>query len=78
MPGGGAPVRDRNGKVIAHAPRTLIKDRTGGKLRIRSNRVDTIAIHQAYSLSPMIWGCSVPWEGIFSALGDVQYLGEES
>ena len=30
MPGGGAPMRDKNGRVIAHGKHTLVKDKAGG------------------------------------------------
>eukprot|EP00794_Sanderia_malayensis_P003229 gene3229-3709_t len=41
MPGGGAPIRDSKGNVMAHAPRTLIKDRTGAIVKSSTRKSNT-------------------------------------
>ncbi|XP_065053556.1 uncharacterized protein LOC135682548 isoform X1 [Rhopilema esculentum] len=33
MPGAGAPIRDKNGKIVAHGRQTLVKDKTGALVK---------------------------------------------
>ena len=38
MPGAGAPIRDANGRVVAHGRHTLVKDKSGGNFTLYINK----------------------------------------